>query len=77
MYAPALSGMITALHMSEIGGNQSMFFFSLCCKSHFEWEVMSEMISIKFAEKRLSIIILNYWKNYKNIKYLLLNPGFD
>ena len=26
----ALTGMITTLHMCEIGGNQSMFFFSLC-----------------------------------------------
>ena len=35
--------------MSEIGGNQSMFLFSLCCKSHFEWDLMSELISIKLA----------------------------
>ena len=35
--------------MSEIGGNQSMFLYSLCCKSEFEWSRMSELIFLKLA----------------------------
>ena len=49
LYAPTLSGIITALHMSEIGGNQSMFMFTLCCKSPFQWDLMSKLISLKLA----------------------------
>ena len=35
--------------MSEIGGNQSMFMFTLCCKSPFQWDLMSKLISLKLA----------------------------